>query len=517
MENDLGRVIDLLPGLVWTAQSDGRIEYLNRRWREYTGIDLGARLDTDADRVLHPDDLSRWRERWQAIPSTAQAWEMELRLRRVDGAYRWFLCRASPHVDTAGHVVRWCGFNTDIDDHQRTEHELRTIESHFSGWVSGFPGLMVTMSVTGAVELFSREVLEYFGKTPEELRRWSMTDAVHPDDLDRVVAAFTESVTTGKPYSIEHRCRRADGVYRWFQVRALAARDERDQITGWYVVLSDIDDVKRAEDALNHARSDLAHVARVTTLSTLTASIAHEVSQPLAGIITNATTCVRYLDAEPPNVDAARETALRTIRDGNRATDVISRLRALFGRKELALERLDLNEAVREVITLSQGDVQRHGASIRWEPDAGLPNITGDRVQLQQVVLNLLRNALDAMLVVHTRPRVVQIRTERDESDRVRVSVQDSGVGFDGESEERLFDAFYTTKSDGMGVGLSVSRSIIERHHGRVWATRNDGPGATFSFWLPVRVIGEAARLGASDQPQLTASRAPHPPDSHAP
>ena len=249
--------------------------------------------------------------------------------------------------------------------------------------------------------------------------------------------------------------------------------------------LQDATETMVAEEALSRARSELAHVARVTTLSTLTASIAHEVNQPLSGIVTNASTCLRMLDADPPNVEGARETARRTIRDGNRASDVIVRLRALFSKREFTLESLDLNEATREVIALSLSDLQRSRVVLQSDLAEDLPIVTGDRIQLQQVILNLLRNASDAMLGLQDRPRQLLIRTEQEDGGRVRVSVRDAGVGVDAQSIDKLFDAFYTTKGDGMGIGLSVSRSIIESHHGRLWAEPNDGPGATFSFSIP--------------------------------
>jgi signal transduction histidine kinase len=233
----------------------------------------------------------------------------------------------------------------------------------------------------------------------------------------------------------------------------------------------------------------------------LTASIAHEVNQPLSGIITNASTCLRMLAADPPNVDGARETARRTIRDGNRASDVITRLRALFGKKSLTNEPLDLNEATHEVITLLRSELQRSRIILRVELGDEISTVVGDRVQLQQVILNLLRNASDAMSNIEDRPREVVIRTEREEDDRVRLSVQDAGVGFKAQDGDRLFDTFYTTKSGGMGIGLSVSRSIIESHNGRLWATPNDGPGATFSFSIPLRP--ENARLSGNLGPIL--------------
>ena len=223
---------------------------------------------------------------------------------------------------------------------------------------------------------------------------------------------------------------------------------------------------------------------RVTTLGALTASIAHEVNQPLSGIVTNASTCLRMLAADPPNVDGALETTRRTIRDSNRASDVITRLRALFSKKEATTESVDLNEAAREVIALLLNEIQRNRVILRTELAGDLPLVTGDRVQLQQVILNLVRNGSDAMRAVEDHPRELMIRTEREEGG-VRLTVQDHGVGLDPRASDRLFEPFYTTKGDGMGMGLSVSRSIIERHHGRLWAVPNDGPGATFSFSIP--------------------------------
>ena len=232
-------------------------------------------------------------------------------------------------------------------------------------------------------------------------------------------------------------------------------------------------------------------MARITTLGVLTASIAHEVNQPLMGIVTNASTCLRMLAADPPNLEGARRTAERSIRDGHRAADVIKRLRSLFGKKGTSTETVDLNEAAREVIALSSSELQRNRVNVQSDLDGNLPLVTGDRVQLQQVILNLLLNASDAMSDVHDRPRKLVIRTELDDEDGVRLSVQDAGPGLDPQSVERLFEAFFTTKDGGMGMGLSVSRYIIESHRGRLWAKSNNGHGASFFFSIP-HAAGEA-------------------------
>jgi C4-dicarboxylate-specific signal transduction histidine kinase len=273
-----------------------------------------------------------------------------------------------------------------------------------------------------------------------------------------------------------------DHSIKYMHAVAHAARDGQLEYIG---AVQDVTQRQISEEALAKARSELADVARVTSLATLTASIAHEVNQPLSGIVTNASTCLRMLTLDPPNVNGARETARRTIRDGNRASDVITRLRALYGKKDCIAERMDLNHATREVVALSLSELKRNRVILRCELAADLPLVTGDRIQLQQVILNLVRNGSDAMNTVHDRPREVLIRTERDEGGRALLSVKDAGIGFEPQSMDKLFQAFYTTKNDGMGIGLSVSRSIIEQHGGRLWATLNDGPGATFSFSIP--------------------------------
>ncbi len=250
-------------------------------------------------------------------------------------------------------------------------------------------------------------------------------------------------------------------------------------------VIQDITESKVAEEALNRSRSELAHVSRVATLNAMTASIAHEVSQPLSGILTNANTCVRMLAGDPPNLTGAAETARRTIRDANRASEVIKRLRAMFSTKTSTMEPADLNEVAREVIALSMGELRRAGALLQTDFATELPQVSVDRVQVQQVILNLLLNAADAMAAVDDRPRTLLLRTGLHDDGSVRLLVRDSGTGINPATIERLFDAFYTTKAKGMGVGLSISRSIIERHAGRLWAEANEGPGATFSFCIP--------------------------------
>ena len=307
---------------------------------------------------------------------------------------------------------------------------------------------------------------------------------VHPGDIPLWNEMINWARGGGSDFEFEHQLQMPDHSVKYLRVIAHGTRDQDGRLE-YIGTIQDVTERRVSEEALGNARSELARVARVTSMGALTASIAHEVNQPLAGILTNANTCLRMLAADPPNVDGARETARRTIRDGNRASDVITRLRTFFVKKNPLTESVDLNEAAREVIALSLSELQRSRMVLQPELADDLPPVTGDRVQLQQVIMNLLLNASEAMSAVDDRPRQLVIRTERDESDGVRLTVQDAGVGFESQGADRLFDAFYTTKSGGMGIGLSVSRSIIESHHGRIWATPNEGPGATFSFSIP--------------------------------
>ncbi len=373
----------------------------------------------------------------------------------------------------------------EIAHRKRAEEALREGERESRLIVDTIPGLVAVLSATGDIEFVSRPLSDYYGKSLEELKSWAGDDTIFSGDRTAVIQAIANSVESGDPTDLEARFRRHDGTYRWFQVRGRPLRDRHGHIVRWYFLLTDTDEKRRAEGALNKARSDLAHVSRVTALSTLAASVAHEVNQPLSGIVTNASTCLRMLDGNPPNVEGARETARRTIRDGNRASEIITRLRALFTRKSTTFEWFDLNEATKEVLALSLAELQRNRVIVWSDFAPDLPPALGDRVQIQQVISNLVRNASDAMNTVEDRPRELGIRTGRHEAGSVRMSVQDTGIGLDPEAEAKLFEAFYTTKGDGMGIGLSVSRSIMESHQGRLWAVRNDGPGTTFLFSIP--------------------------------
>jgi PAS domain S-box-containing protein len=480
----LRQVIDAIPALAWCNLPDGPNEFLNKRWHEYTGLSPEQSSGWGWQVAFHPDDLPNLMEKWTKMLASGESDEVEARLRRHDGVYRWFLIRAEAYRDESGKIVRWYGTSTDIDDRKRAEAQveqayLRLAEAQQLSKTGSFITDLLGDEHNWSEEAFRIFEFDPAAKVTVELIR----NTIHPEDLPTFEAVIARGMT-GADLDFGFRIVTSRGTVKHLRgmARVMAQSGGHPLFIG---ALQDVTQSKLAEEALDKARSELAHVARIATLSALTASIAHEVNQPLSGIITNASTCRRMLDGDPPNIEGARETARRIIRDGNRASDVITRLRALFSKKDFTLEPLDLNEATREVIALSLSDLQRNRVVLLSDLAEDLPLVIGDRVQLQQVILNLVRNASDAMLDVDGRPKELLIKTAREERDRVRLSVIDTGVGFAPETADKLFEAFHTTKTDGMGIGLSVSRSIIERHHGRLWAEANAGPGATFSFSVP--------------------------------
>lgn len=364
--------------------------------------------------------------------------------------------------------------------------EARASELSLQRMIETIPGMLWSATPDGMIDYCNGRLLDYAGFAPHEVMGTDWIKLLHPDDVPRTAQIWQECVRTGAPYRVHVRTFFAkDQTYRWCVTDALPLYDERGNILKWYGTVVDMHDWRQAQEELHTTQAELAYMARVMTLGELTASIAHELNQPLAGIVTNSSTCLRMLAGDPPNVTGASETVRRTIRDANRASDVIKRLRALFTKKDIAAEPVDLNDAAREVLALCNSDLERHRIALRLELAQDLPPVSGDRVQLQQVLLNLIGNASDAMKGISDRPRELLIRTELETPDAVRVTVQDTGVGFNPEDAERMFVAFHTTKSGGMGIGLSVSRSIIQSHGGEVWARVNAGHGAAFCFRVP--------------------------------
>jgi C4-dicarboxylate-specific signal transduction histidine kinase len=307
---------------------------------------------------------------------------------------------------------------------------------------------------------------------------------IHPDDLGTVNTLFAHSLATGESYALKHRQRRFDGQYRWVETRAAAMRNSDDAIVQWNVICLDIDGEVRAQEELRLAQERLARASQAVSLAELSASIAHEVNRPLAAVVNNASACVRWLAMQ--NLEEARQSALRVVADGHRAGDIISRIRALARKAPPHKDWLNLNATIRDVLALARSAVQRHGVVVETDLAEEVPWILGDRIQLQQVLLNLVMNAIEAMSSVGAGPRALWVSSAPVAATEVVITVRDSGPGFEPQSLDRLFDAFYTTKPEGMGLGLAISRRIIEAHGGWLWATAHTPHGAVVQFTLPL-------------------------------
>jgi PAS domain S-box-containing protein len=412
-------------------------------------------------------------------------WEGELVHTKKDGTQAVVASRWSVQRDARGHPVVILETNNDITERKQAEDALRRSDAYLAE--------AQRLSATGSFgwkvssgELFwSQESFRIFGydrttKPSLEL----VIQRTHPTDVARVRQLIDHALRDGKDWELEHRLLMPDGLVRSVHVVARATRDEagRPEFVG---AIMDVSASKRAEQELRQAQAELAHVTRVTTLGELTASIAHEVNQPITGVITNAEAGLRWLRAEPPDLDEIRVILGGIIKDGRRAGDVIHRIRALVKKAPPRMARFDLNEAVLDVIALTRSELLSHGVSLHDQLATGLPLIEGDRIQVQQVILNLILNAVEAMSSIDG-AREIRISTAREISNGVLITVKDSGPGLASQSADRLFDAFYTTKPDGMGMGLAICRSIIEAHRGRLWATTNEPRGAVFQFTLPL-------------------------------
>jgi len=487
-EDRLRLVIDTIPTLVWRAGPEGVPDFLNQPALHYTGLSLHL-AETGWPRAFHPDDKKGMLVKWSAIRESGMRGGLEARLRRFDGAYRWFLFQAEPLRDQSGKIVKWYGSSTDIEDRKRAEEALRESEQRFRDyaetasdwfWETG-PDHRVTrvsdhLNAVGIVPSRLTGVPRWDIATDveQEPEKWRLHRAMHEAHLpfrDFVYSTVSES---GSPVYV-----RSSGK---------PVFDASGNFLGFRGTGTDITATIRAdhaEEALREAQAELAHVTRVTTLGELTASIAHEVNQPLAAIVANAEACLRWLDRAPPDLAAARRSAEWVINDGNRASEVVRRVRTLANKTDIDKVPLDVNDIVREVIALVQRELISHRVSLRTELAPAAPRILGDRVQLQQVIINLVMNGIEAMQPVTDRQRELIIRSGQDETSRVLLSVVDCGVGISADDADRLFKAFFTTKSSGMGMGLSICRSIVEAHGGRLSASRNEGPGATFQFVLP--------------------------------
>jgi PAS domain S-box-containing protein len=491
-------ILNVLPTYTWYAAPRGALTFVNTRTADYLGIpndhplrfgiDIGATWDEWIP-LLHPDDQEKARKYWSNCMRTGNAGELSYRVRSGQGDYRWFLTRFEPLRASDGTLLLWVGATLDIEELMRAQEALRESERSARSAIDGIAGLVSILAPNGEVETVNRQVFEYFGQSLEELKNWEATDAIHPEDLPHVAEIFTRALACGIPFQHDQRLRRFDGEYRWFENRGVPVRDDAGRIVRWYVLMTDIEDRKRALAQLEQMQSDFAHINRVSMMGELAASLSHEITQPIGSARNNARAAMNFLDRSPPDLSEVREALGCIVGDTDRAGDIVDRIRDHIKKTPPRKEHLDLNEAINEVIVLGRTAIIKNGVAVQIRLSEGLLPVHCDRVQLQQVVLNLILNAAEAMGSVEGQPRDLLISTEPHHAG-VLVAVRDSGPGIDPTLLERVFEAFYTTKSRGVGMGLSICRSIIDAHGGRLWAEANEPRGTIFQFTLAAAQVG---------------------------
>jgi PAS domain S-box-containing protein len=481
---------DNISQFAWTADRSGWIYWYNQRWLDYTGTTVDEMQGWGWQKVHHPEHVDRVVHRIRQSFETGEPWEDTFPLRGRDGKYRWFLSRALPIRNDDGEIVRWFGTNTDITEQLDAEKALRELNETLEQRVAAetrerlniwnvSQDLLVIADVDGTYLSVNPAWTTTLGWSERELIGKSSQWLLHTDDQAKTREEIGRLAAGRKTVRFESRFRHKDGSYRWLSWRGVP---DGGRI---YKMGRDITELKEAENELRETRRELAQVARRTTLAATTAAIAHEIRQPLGAIVTNANAGLRWLDRSPPELGEARDTLKHIVADGHRAGEVIQSVRAMFAKSEHPGTLLNVNDLIQEALALAHSDLEAAETAIQVQLAPQLPAILGHAGQLQQVVLNLVSNAIEAMRSPSDRPRVLVVRTNAFMPNKVAVSVEDSGTGIEPKNLERIFDAFYTTKTNGMGMGLAICRSIVEAHGGNLSASPGVPYGSIFRIALP--------------------------------
>jgi len=478
---------DNMSQFAWTTDASGRRTWFNKRWYDYTGM----ALDDDWQKLVHPDHVERVNTRIRESHDSGKPWEDTYPLRGRDGNFRWFLTRAMPIRNEGGGVVRWFGTNTDVTRQVEAEKALRSLNESLEYRVaeqakerdriwSVSPDLLVMADTNGTLLSVNPAWTATLGWSEGDLLGTTADWLCHPDDVTRNHTELARLVGGQKTLHFENRLRHRDGSYRWLSWTAVPDEGRL------YAVARDVTDLKNAEEQLRVSRHELTQISRQTTMGAMTASIAHEVNQPLAAIVANANAALRWLAKGQPDLTEVHSILKRIVGDGLRAGQVVASIRSMFGKDRGETSLVTVNDLIDEVLTLVNGERASHRISLRKDLGEGLPRVMADRVQIQQVLVNLIMNAIEAMSTVADRERVLIVKSEGGQSEHVLITLQDSGTGIDPAHMDRIFDAFFTTKDRGMGMGLSICRSIVESHGGQLWASAHNPHGTSFYLKLPI-------------------------------
>ena len=481
---------DNMSQFAWSADPTGSRYWYNKRWHDYAGTTPEEMHGFGWQKLHHPDHLARVVRVMRQSFEAGTPWEDTFPLRGRDGTYRWFLTRAMPIRNEAGELVRWLGTNTDVTAQIEAEKALRDLNETLEERVAAetrerlqiwnvSEDLLVVEDLEGTYLSVNPAWTATLGWPEAELVGKSSQWLLHPDDREKTAEEIRQLAGGRKTSRFETRFRHQDGSYRWLSWKAVA---DGGRI---YATGRDITELKEAENELREARRELRHVGRRTTLAAMSAAIAHEIKQPLGAIVMNASAGLRWLNAASPDIGEARTSFENVVADGHRAGEVIQSIRAMFEKGGQAETALDANEMIRETITIIRDELEAARVRVQLELAPQLAPLSAHKGQLQQVILNLIINAVDAMRAVTNRPRVLTVRSAASEADHLAIAVEDSGTGIDPGHVERIFDTFFTTKSHGMGMGLAICRSIVEAHGGNLSVSAAARHGSVFRLVLP--------------------------------
>jgi PAS domain S-box-containing protein len=484
----LDRLFEEAPEAVALLSTDDRILRVNKEFTRMFGYELEEVLGRPGNDLIVPQALVESAQEYTNQLKHGGRVEVETVRKRKNGSEVYVSLLAVRVATTSGEQVVNYAIYRDITERRLAEERLRESEARFQIMADTAPVLIWMTGTDGLCNYFNKPWLEFTGRTTEQEVGTGWIQGVHPDDVQGVFDGFLPAFHARKPFRMKYRLRRADGEYRWLMESGIPRYTGAGEFEGYIGSNIDITDLKHAEEErvrLHRLEADLAHINRVSMMGELAASLAHEIKQPIAAALMNAQACVRWLQRDTPDLAEACQGASRMVKDVTRADEIIDRVRSLYGRGTSERELIDLNEVIREMIVLLHDKADRSSIAIRTELDLGIPRITADRVQLQQVLMNLMLNGIEAMKDTGGELTVTSKMTE---DGQVQISVSDSGMGLPVEETEHIFDAFFTTKSQGTGMGLSISRRIIESHEGRLWVASNSRRGATFQFTLPSKL-----------------------------
>lgn len=494
-ERNLNLIINTIPAMAWSATPDGMLDFCNQHLLDFVGLPFEDIVGAGFYRMFHPDDTPRMATAWHQIMASKRGREVEARVRGADGEYRWFTFKQNPLLDAQGDVLKWYGIVLDIEDRKRAAEALKVSETALSASernlrliLDSLPVLAWSARPDGGADFVNQRWVDYAGVPEAQILEWGFLQFYHPDDIDGMVEVWKRDLEQSDQTTLKGRIRRSDGEYRLFLFEGRKITDANG-VVRWVGANVDIEDLQRAEDKLRENQTELAHMTRITTMGELTISIAHEVNQPLMAIVTNAGTCLRWLDEEQHDIEQARKAAERIVRDGHRAGDILASIRALARKTPPRMEPMDMKSAIEEVLELLKGEFHRRGVESQVDFPESPVTVSGDRTQLQQVILNLVMNAVEAMVESPPEYKRLVIQVLAADEGFAQVRVADLGTGLDADNSDRIFDAFFSTKPGGIGMGLSICRSIVEAHGGQIWPARNEPRGSIFCLTVPMAMV----------------------------